>query len=78
MTHFIHYATACARHEQETESLVEYISLAVQMLTKSNANIGGGAFIDTAWRDMMHPHVEKQSAEEIVADVVERAGLTII
>lgn len=57
-----------------------YISDAVRLLTENTARFGGGASISNRWVEMFdsHKRVEDNRApEEIIADIAQKAGITI-
>ena len=56
----------------------DYMSIHAQNSANNLAHFVGGNYVDISWRELMHPHVETQSAQEIIDDVAARAGLTIV
>lgn len=54
------------------------MAIQTQHASANLAHFVGGSYMDISWRDLMRPHVETQSAQEIVDDIAARAGLTII
>lgn len=48
-------------------------------MTENTAKIGGGGFITERFWDRMHPKpVDTRTGDEIVADVLRRAGIEVI
>jgi hypothetical protein len=75
---------ACAYKEYaEEKSFRVYVTDALRIVGENTARIGGGSSIKTRWEDIVDPlwrkttQADTRSAEEIVADVAERAGLII-
>lgn len=61
-----------------------YVSDAVRLMCENTAKIGGGSTISKRWVDIVESQNRRvlahdtQSPEEIIADIVEKAGITIV
>ena len=54
---------------------------AVRLAAENAAHIGGGTVMQARWADTLderRPVEDTRDAEEIIADIAEKAGLTII
>ena len=75
-------ATAYMEHLRE-QSFRVYLTDAVRIACANTARIGGGSSISKRWADIIESHKngvlahDTRSPEEIIADVAEKAGLTI-
>ena len=72
----------CAYEEHAREmSFRAYLTDAVQAVANNAAHIGGGTVINTRWAEVIDDRRRRddgRSAEEIIADVIEKAGITVI
>ena len=58
-----------------------YVTDALKVLTENTAKYAGGAMIKVRYYDMLmntYKQKEEKSGNEIVADIVKRAGLEIV
>ena len=58
-----------------------YVTDALKVLTENSAKYAGGAMIKVRYYDMLmntYKQKEEKSGNEIVADIVKRAGLEIV
>lgn len=56
-----------------------YLTDAVQAAANNAAHIGGGTLINKRWAETLDRRQDDgRSAEEIIADVIEKAGITIL
>lgn len=61
------------------EISTEYIGNALQVISKTLAEIRGGSYIQKPLTDVLHPErQDNRSAEEIIADITDRAGLKVV
>lgn len=56
----------------------EYMANNSQYISGNTAHAYGGSYAKASFGELMHPQIETQTAQEIVNDIAERAGLTII
>ena len=58
-----------------------YVTDALQIIAENTARIGGGRTISRRWADVVggsrNAPADDRTPEEIIADVAEKAGLTI-
>jgi hypothetical protein len=58
-----------------------YLTDAVQLLTENTARFGGGASISKRWAEILDSRgriEENRDPKEIIADIAQKAGLTIL
>lgn len=77
------YAGVAYKEHLREQSFRVYLTDSVRLACENTAKIGGGSLISKRWADIIesqnkgaHAH-DTRSPEEIIADVVEKAGLTI-
>lgn len=77
------YAAVAYKEHLREQSFRVYLTDAVRLACENTAKIGGGSSISKRWADMIGSQNkgalarDTRSPEEIIADVVEKAGLTI-
>lgn len=77
------YVPAAYREHLREESFRVYLTDAVRIACENTARIGGGSMISNRWAETLKSQNNRvlahdtRSPEEIVADVAEKAGLTI-
>lgn len=50
----------------------------MRMVTENTAKFAGGAYMSVSFRELLHPKpIDSRTGDEIVADIVKNAGLTI-
>jgi len=56
-----------------------YAGECLRLMTENTAKMGGGSYIQAKWADIINPKpTDNRTGEEIVADVIKNAGLTLI
>lgn len=58
-----------------------YLTDAVKIAAENTAHIGGGTIIRKRWIDKLDEQLVKEetrSAEEIIADVIDKSGITVV
>ena len=58
-----------------------YVTDTLQVLTENTASFAGGSVIKAKYSDIINPQKrleEKKSGDEIVIDIVQRAGLELV
>lgn len=77
------YAGVAYKEHLREQSFRVYMTDAVRLACENTAKIGGGSSISKRWADMIESQNkgalarDTRSPEEIIADVVEKAGLII-
>lgn len=77
------YAGVAYKEYLREQSFRVYLTDAVRLACENTAKIGGGSSISKRWADIIESHKngvlahDTRSPEEIIADVVEKAGLII-
>ena len=55
-----------------------YTTDALRLISENTAKFGGGGYITKRWIDVMQPkQQDARTGEEIVADVIKKAGLEV-
>lgn len=74
-------ATICYKVKQdiETEAYREYMARCARLCTENMAKISGGSYITAEFADIVNPRAkDNRKPEEIVADIIEKAGIEVI
>ena len=72
---------AIARYQSQQRDLAYriYVTDCLRMVTENAAKMSQGAYTAARFYDVINPkHVEKQTGEEIAADIIKRAGIEVI
>lgn len=73
------YAVARYQSHQRDLAYRFYISEALRIISENTARFGGGSYMTSKFSDIVTPkNRDKRTGEEIVADIVNRAGLKVI
>ena len=70
-----------ARYQSQRRDLAYriYVSECLRIISKNTAKMGGGEFVERKFSDIINPKPkDERSGEEIVADIIERAGIEVI
>lgn len=81
MPFFLRWVRAAWDEHTRDLSFRVYLTDAVRLAAENAAHIGGGAVMRDRWADTLderRPVEDTRDAEEIIADIAEKAGLTII
>ena len=63
----------------EQEILYRYITDGIQMITENTAVHEGQSYLSISYTDIIHPKPkETRSTEDIIADVIKKAGLKLV
>ena len=68
------------KREQETKAYRIYVTETLRLLTENTAKFAGGAMIKEKYYDIINQkpkNVDKMTGDQIVADIVKRAGLEL-
>lgn len=67
------------KQDVENELYREYISECLRMLTESTAKIVSNSYMSVSYYDIINPKAkDNRTAEEIVIDVITKAGLEVV
>ena len=67
------------KQDFETELHREYIAKCARICTENTAKLSGGSYIGIEYSEMLHPKSkDNRTAEEIVMDVIAKAGIEVI
>lgn len=72
---------AITRYQSQKRDLAYriYVSECLRIISKNTAKMGGGEFVDLKFAEIINPKpIDERSGEEIVADIIERAGIEVI
>ena len=73
------YATARYTEKQGELAYRIYVSDCLRITTKNTAKFAGGSFMEADFRDVLKPkQKDNRTAEELVADIIQRAGIKVI
>lgn len=73
-----HCLTELERESKE-QSYRVYVTSTLRMIAESTSKYGGGSYPMQTWLDIIKPTpVDARTGNEIVADIVSKAGLTLI
>ena len=77
---FMRYATARYKTEQREAAYRFYVSECLKIISENTANYGGGKFMNKSLYDVLNSHgfESAKNAEEIIDDIVKRAGIEVI
>ena len=65
--------------EQEDKAVKIYYAECLRIITENTAKISCGSYITAKLADIINPKpVDKQTGEEIAADIIRRAGIEVI
>lgn len=67
------------KQDFEEELHREYMAKCARICTENTAKLSGGSYIGIEYSEMLHPKPkDNRTAEEIVADVIAKAGIEVI
>ena len=67
------------KQEFEIELHREYMAKCARICTENTAKLSGGSYIGIEYSEMFHPKPkDNRTAEEIVMDVIAKAGIEVI
>ena len=65
---------AIIKKQEREKALVEYVTEGIRMISRNTAIYEGNGYLNISYEDLFKP-VDTRTGEEIVADVISRAGL---
>ncbi len=67
------------KQQAENEAFKTYVAECLKIITENTAKMSGGSYISASFADILDPKpVDNRTGEEIVADVIKKAGLEVI
>lgn len=67
------------KQDFETELHREYMAKCARICTENTAKLSGGSYIGLEYSEIIHPKPkDNRTAEEIVMDVIAKAGIEVI
>lgn len=67
------------KQDFEMELHREYMAKCARICTENTAKLSGGSYIGIEYSEMLHPKSkDNRTAEEIVMDVIAKAGIEVI
>ena len=67
------------KQDFEEELHREYMAKCARICTENTAKLSGGSYIGIEYSEMLHPKPkDNRTAEEIVMDVIAKAGIEVI
>lgn len=73
------YALARYIQHQRDVAYRIYVTDCLRILTENTANMCEGSYISERYADIVNPKaVDNRSGEEVVADIIQRAGIEVI
>lgn len=81
----IDHVASFFRREQEKKRYRAYVTDALKALTENTTHrlipgvgeVSYGSYMPTRWLEEAQEHEDKRSGDEIAADIIQRAGLTL-
>ena len=66
------------KREQEEKAYRVYVTDALRLTVENTAKYAGGSYIKSRYIDVIEPKkVDNRTGDEIVADIIKRAGLVV-
>lgn len=73
------YARSRIDEDCKEKAFREYIADGIRMVTQNTAKFAGGPYLTVRYDEIIHPKPkDTRTGEEIVTDIVQRAGLKIV
>ena len=73
------YVLSRFKKNQRDETYRIYLAECLQKICENTAKSVGGSYISVSYRDLINGDTEdSRSAEEIIADIIKKAGLEVI
>lgn len=67
------------KQDIEEETYREYIAKCIRICTENTAKMSGGRYINEEYYDIIHPKPkDNRKPEEIVSDIICRAGIEVV
>lgn len=67
------------KRQCEQDIFHDYIANGIQMISENTARKAGDRYLSLSYREIIHPKpVDNRTGDEIVEDIIRRAGLTVV
>lgn len=67
------------KRQCEQDIFRDYIANGIQMISENTARKAGDRYLSLSYREVIHPKpVDNRTGDEIVEDIILRAGLTVV
>lgn len=67
------------KRQCEQDIFRDYIANGIQMISENTAIKEGDRYLSLSYREVIHPKpVDNRTGDEIVDDIIRRAGLTVL
>ena len=67
------------REDNNDDLYRDYVTTALQYISKSSASFGGGNYMNISYHDVIHPPSDEEiDAQEIIDEVVLAGGISLI
>lgn len=67
------------KEDAEEDLYKRYVARCLRIITENTAKLSGGNYMKAEYDDILHPKPQdNRTAEEIVADVIAKAGIEVI
>ena len=72
------YVSAKVRFQYEDFAYKSYLADAAMYLTENTSKLAGGTKLNRRFADIVTGNVDNRSGEEIIEDVIKKAGLEVV
>ena len=75
----IEHCTSAFLERKKVEAYQTYVSECFRVITENTAKMSGGSYISASFVDILNPKpVDNRTGEEIVAEIIQKAGLEVV
>lgn len=75
----IEHCTSAFLERQKAKAYQIYVSECFRIITENTAKMGGGSYVSASFADILNPKpVDNRTGEEIVAEIIQKAGLEVV
>lgn len=68
-----------AEDQVEDQAFKIYVAECLRVITENTAKMSGGSYISASFADILNPKpVDNRTGEEIVAEIIQKAGLEVV
>ena len=67
------------KRQAEDQAFKIYVAECLRVMTENTAKMSGGSYISASFGDILNPKpVDNRTGEEIVAEIIQKAGLEVV